>query len=226
MPLAELSIDLSEETWISNVTRTHPKITVRVLAAIPDNGDGFALLEITATDLESVLATMADHPKMSNIELFQRSGQRVLLQIQTTAPLLLLSAQASGIPIEPPVVIQNGVANVEVRASNQRLSELGQQLERFDHSFTVESIREDVDPEQLLSRRQRDLLLDAADAGYYETPRRCSLTELANEVGIAKSTCSETLHRAEGIIIERFIDRHLTPSEHHRGNDHPYPETT
>ena len=51
----------------------------------------------------------------------------------------------------------------------------------------------------------------AVDHGYYDTPRACSLTELAEEVGIAKSTCSETLHRAEETMIKQFMEDLPTP---------------
>lgn len=224
MPLAQLSIDMPEGTWIKDVSVKHPESTVRVLAAMPDQSVGFALLQISAPDLEAVVRSMAEHREMSEIEPLQRSGQQVVVQIETTAPLLLLSAQASGIPIEPPVVIENGIARVELRASNDRLSELGDQLERFGHSFTVEAIHEQADPEQLLSPRQRELLLTAVEEGYYDTPRECSLTELAETVGIAKSTCSETLHRAEGLVIRRFVDRHLVAPEHSREKAKASPE--
>lgn len=37
-------------------------------------------------------------------------------------------------------------------------------------------------------------------------PRRCTLTELAEAVDIAKSTCSETLQRVERTIVREFAD--------------------
>jgi len=45
-----------------------------------------------------------------------------------------------------------------------------------------------------------------SDHPYYDTQREVSLSELANEFGIAKSTCSEVLHRAEGKIVKEFLD--------------------
>jgi predicted DNA binding protein len=224
MPLAQLSIDLPEGTWIADVSSANPGATVRVLAAMPDDDVGFALLQVRAPDVAAFVGEMAEHPALTDLEPLQRDGERAIVQIETTAPLLLLSAQASGIPIEPPVVIQDGVASVEIRAAHDRLSELGDQLEAFGHSFTVEAIHDEVDPEQLLSPRQRELLLDAVEAGYYDTPRECSLTELADRAGIAKSTCSETLHRAEGLVLRRFVDRHLVGDEHVRENDQFHPE--
>jgi len=37
------------------------------------------------------------------------------------------------------------------------------------------------------------------------TLRECTLTDLAKARGLAKSTCSETLHRAEGRVLRRFV---------------------
>jgi predicted DNA binding protein len=54
---------------------------------------------------------------------------------------------------------------------------------------------------------QLQLLAMAVERGYYDTLRECSLTELANELGIAKSTCSEISHHAEGEVIKQFVNR-------------------
>ena len=41
----------------------------------------------------------------------------------------------------------------------------------------------------------------------YSTPRGCLLTNIAEEIGRAKSTVSEILHRAEGTIITEYVER-------------------
>lgn len=90
-------------------------------------------------------------------------------------------------------------------ASHEHLSELGEQLRAFGLRFDVEYVHERVEAERLLSKRQREVLLAAVERGYYDTPRGCSLTELAEELGVAKSTCSETLHRVEEVVVKRFV---------------------
>ena len=89
-------------------------------------------------------------------------------------------------------------------APADRLSTLADQLREFDIEFTVDHVRSTTDPDPLLAAGQRDLLEAALEAGYYDTPRECTLTELAEEVGMAKSTVSETLHRVEEEIIKSF----------------------
>lgn len=91
-------------------------------------------------------------------------------------------------------------------APYERLSALSDQLAEFGIPFDVAYVREDTGSEPLLTDRQRELLETAVEAGYYDSPRACSLTELAEQVGAAKSTVSETLHRAEGAVVRAFLD--------------------
>jgi len=63
----------------------------------------------------------------------------------------------------------------------------------------------------LLTETQTELVETAIEQGYYDTPRTCSLTDLGREVDIAKSTASETLHRAEEKIIKQFVGEETTP---------------
>ncbi|WP_241881432.1 helix-turn-helix domain-containing protein [Halorubrum sp. Ib24] len=86
----------------------------------------------------------------------------------------------------------------------ERLSAFGRRLAAA--GATVESTGDD-EPTPVLTETQRDLVRAAVEAGYYDTPRECTLTELAADRDIAKSTCSETLHRAEGQVLRRFVEK-------------------
>jgi predicted DNA binding protein len=105
-----------------------------------------------------------------------------------------------------PSTSRDGRAEWEITAPQHRLSELGTQLEGFGIPFTVNEVRRRVEPESLLTDRQLALVHAAVERGYYDPPCRCSLTELAADAGLAKSTCSETLHRAEEKIVKEFLE--------------------
>jgi predicted DNA binding protein len=161
---------------------------------------------ISAADLDAVLADMRDHGVVTDMSVMQRTDTEATVQFETTAPMLLVAAKRSGIPIEMPIEIGDGEATIDVTGAHDRLSELGRQFKELEMDFRIEYIQERLQPSQVLTENQQRLLLTAVELGYYDTPRECSLTELADHVGIAKSTCSETLHRAEEEIIKRFVD--------------------
>lgn len=206
MTIAELTITLPEHVWISEISREYADANFRVLNAIPGDDRGFALLRIDSDEVDEILDRMAEHSQLVDQELIHRQDEMATVHFETTHPLLLLSAKHSGITIELPVDIQDGTARVQVTGNRERLSELGNQLERFGLSYRIERIQAAPVSASVLSKRQRELLRAAVDAGYYDTPREASLTEVAEEVGIAKSTCSEILQRAEGAVIKQFLE--------------------
>lgn len=207
MPKAKLRLTIPDGIWIGDVSRAHPDTRVRVLAAIPDELTGVGLAEVSGPDVPAVLAAMDEEEDLTDVELLQRGESEALVQFETTDPLLLFPARGSGVPLQMPFDIRDGEATWEVTAPHERLSALGDQLEEFGITFAVEYVHEHTASEQLLTDRQRELVETAVELGYYDTPRTCSLTELAEALDIAKSTCSSTLHRAEERIVKAFVER-------------------
>jgi predicted DNA binding protein len=206
MPRAHLTITVPDGVWIGDISRRYPEASIRILAALTDAGAGVGLTEITASDTAAILEEIAASDSVVELEVLQQSSETALVQFETTVPLLLRPVQDSGVPLTMPFRLQNGQAEWELTAPQHRLSALGTQLREFGIPFTVDELHQQIEPEQLLTERQLRLVETAVEQGYYDTPRACSLTELAAETGIAKSTCSETLHRAEERIIKRFLE--------------------
>jgi len=207
MPQAQLRLDIPDEVWVGRLTREFPNATFRILAALSDDDAGVGLAEIITDRPADIIREMEQFEDVTSVETLKRGDDDVLVQFETTMPLLLSPARDSGVPLEMPFDIQNGTATWEVTAPSDRLSELGSQLETFGISFTVDYVQQRLNDEQLLTERQQRLIRTAIKEGYYDTPRESSLTELADEAGIAKSTASETLHRAEEKIIKRYADK-------------------
>lgn len=205
MPEATLTLTIPDDVWIGDLTRAFPAASFQVLAALPGDRTGVGLANVTAADPKSVLGRLDDYDAVVDVEVLERRGGRALVQLETTRPLLLEPARLSGIPLEMPFTVQDGEVVWELTASRDRLSALGDQLARFGIPFTVDSIYREFSSSKLLTEQQWELLAAAVREGYYDTPRTCTQEELAATVGVAKSTCSETLHRAEERIVKQFV---------------------
>jgi len=206
MPRAELHLTVPDEVWIGELSRRYPEALFSVLSALPDRGSGVGLVEITSEHLPELLEDVRGYESVTDLNVLGHHGEMALLQFETTSPLLLNAVRDSGIPLEMPFDLVDGEATWEITAPQDALSTLGRQLEEFGIPFHVERIEQTVQPDQLLTDNQRELITTAVELGYYDTPRECSLTELADEMGLAKSTCSETLHRAEERVVKEFLD--------------------
>jgi hypothetical protein len=205
MPHARLTLTVPEGVWIGDLSRSYPEVEFRVLAALADDDAGVGLVELSGPDLAAAADAVGTYEPVTDVDVLQRDDDRALVQFETSEYVLLLPAQGSRVPLEMPFSIRDGRATWEVTAPQERLSALGEQLDFFDISYTVEYVRQHVAEEPLLTDRQFDLLVTAVEMGYYDTPRECSLTDLADAMDIAKSTCSETLHRAESKVISQFV---------------------
>ncbi|MEF8775287.1 MAG: helix-turn-helix domain-containing protein [Haloarculaceae archaeon] len=206
MPRAKLTLVIPAGVWIGDISRNHPGARVRILAAIAEDGAGVGLAEVTAPELCPVISEISGREEVTDIDIFARRANEAVVQFETDEPMLLMPLKDAGIPLEMPFDIEAGEVTWELTAPQHRLSALGDQLAAFGIEFTVEYVRQYVVTERTVTDRQRRLLLEAVERGYYDTPRECTLTELADGLGIAKSTCSEILHRAEEAVVKQFVE--------------------
>lgn len=206
MAQATLTITMPEQVWMWQVSTAYPETTFRLLEAVPNADSSFTLVRLTGADIDAAIDELDGHAQISDLTVAGRTEEETTVYFRTTAPLLVFSSREPGTPIDLPIEIRDGEATVDVTGSRERLAVLADRLERVGLRYRIDRLEEQPAERQLLSERQLEVVVAGVDEGYYDTPRRCSLTELADHLGIAKSTCSETLHRAEEAVIKRFVD--------------------
>jgi predicted DNA binding protein len=87
----------------------------------------------------------------------------------------------------------------------ERLDDLVDARVERVHEFRGGSGRADVTP------RQQEALEAALDAGYYEVPRRASVSDVAGALDCATSTAGELLRRAEAGVVAAHVERRGLP---------------
>ncbi|MFA9417380.1 helix-turn-helix domain-containing protein [Natrinema sp. HArc-T2] len=210
MPRAKLAISIPETMWINDVSQSHPQTTFKVVSALAGERTGIALIELQMADPLPVITDMADRADVVDFDLLWKGESSALLHVETTSPSILQPVLQSGIPIEMPFTVRNGEATWTVTAASSRFSEFGRLLDELGIEYTLEYVHEigHTRADDILTERQREVLLAALERGYYATPREATLTDVASDLDISKATCSETLHRAEGSVIRWFADEH------------------
>ncbi|MDZ7688322.1 MAG: helix-turn-helix domain-containing protein [Halobacteriales archaeon] len=212
MPEARLSIEIPEGAWVRDISKKYPDAVFRVLSAFAGVGDeeedekehGVGIVEVEADgNIADIVRDISEHDAVADVELLWTDEKDALVEFRTRRPMMLLAARRSNIPVRMPFEIRDGVGNWELTAQRERLSELGTVFDSMGVSYEVERVHR-IRSEDFLTHKQREVIETALEMGYYDTPREASLSEVAEECGIAKSTCSETLHRAEERIIKDF----------------------
>ncbi|MFA9517424.1 helix-turn-helix domain-containing protein [Halopenitus sp. H-Gu1] len=215
MPRAKLRISIPEQAWIHDVSAEYPETRFRIVAVLSSDESGIALLKIQTPNPIPIITNIEHRSDISNFDLLWKQDEETMLQIETKSPLLLAPVLKAGIPLQTPFEVIDGTAEWVITTSSERLSALGTRLAEAGIEFETKYVRDEPsDPaDYLLTDRQREVLLTAAEQGYYDTPRRVTLTEVSNSLDISKATGSDVLHRTEGNVLSWFIEEHLRASD-------------
>ncbi|APW98675.1 bacterio-opsin activator [Halobiforma lacisalsi AJ5] len=80
------------------------------------------------------------------------------------------------------------------------------QLERITSSGPDVDGRTAPDPDaDGLTEKQREAVVVAVESGYYETPRRADLADLADELGVSRSAVSQRLNAVESKLVNSLV---------------------
>ncbi len=64
-----------------------------------------------------------------------------------------------------------------------------------------------------LTPPQREVLVAAAEAGYFAVPKNVSLTELSEQLGVSDQAVSERIRRGMRALIENTVEKDVYPGE-------------
>lgn len=159
-------------------------------------------VELSPVDGQSWSESIRALPGVVDVELLGVSSDtelcRVFFRGETVAPVI----KRFGLVRQFPFPVRAGVATWTVVGPERKVRGLLDALKRGRWPVQIESVRGGtVETNRYgLTARQREILRRAVSEGYFDVPRRISLTELAERIGVAVSTLSVSLS-----VIERKI---------------------
>lgn len=203
MPRARFGVTLPSDGPLGSVSRAYPEARFGVRSAVADADGATLLVEVRADDVRSVVGALAE---AAAVDPLARDGDTAVCRVTLAEPSPFDALAAAGTPPEFPAVVADGTLSVSVVAPRPALSALADALDAAGLAVEVREVAATVEPTDPLTTRQRHALRVARDRGYLETPRGCSLAALADDLGLAKSTCSETLRRAQATLVDAYLD--------------------
>jgi len=103
-----------------------------------------------------------------------------------------------------PTIVRDGVESWHIVApTREELQEVVASLEQCADIAYIRS-SEGVEPDAGLTARQMSALKAAVEMGYFETPRRSSIREVAKRLKVSPSTAVEHLRKAEKKVLESY----------------------
>ena len=192
-----------EREWMGELSRRFAEVRFEVLSRLPLPRGG-VLTDLRMAELPgtSWLEEIRRLPGVIDVhDLGSRTGLTHVRVVQRGGPFLSIFARLR-VPPEYPYPLQAGVATLTFVARERTLRELLTELRSTSLSLSLVSIQPGPRWSEagMLTPRQREVLRSAMGLGYFEVPRKISLTALADRLGVAKSTLSALL-----AVIERKV---------------------
>lgn len=197
---ALLEVEVPGALWVSKVSRDHPDLRLEVLSLLPLGAEAVVLVRVEGPGVAEALGEIQAHPSV--VEFQRVSPEPAVIRVKMRGPHPLGALLSSEALLEFPFPVEGGRARWSVVTPRSGLDRLKERLRQMSVPFEVESIEPYRSPGGLTARQQE--ILDAAyREGYFEVPRRITLARLAERLGVAKSTLSESLRRAQRRVARR-----------------------
>jgi len=205
--VAQLNISFPDKIWLASICQKYPNINIEIISFLPGNlGEGKdlvgnALMKIHDARIDAVLADIQVHPSLVELFVLAKDAQAALVNVKTRDSWLLASLIASEVVLRFPVKVgwdgSRTVGTWTITGMRDRLDHLITLLEEKHVEVALKSIQkiQNNQVQGTLTPRQAEILELALKLGYFEFPRKITLTELARRVGVAKSTLSEIVRR-------------------------------
>jgi len=201
MAVAELEVHSPEFVWISEISRRHPEVRFTVISYLPLTlPTGLVMLKIEGEETDEILEEIHKAPPTRELHLVNREGDTAIVSVKTDQAFLLPALVRSEVMIPDPFTIRNGVALWRMLSPRPQIAKLTEHLQEMGVRHTLRQLRE-VRERPRLTPRQAEVFGLAIKHGYYELPRRITLTELAGRLDISKSTLSAILRTAERNLL-------------------------
>lgn len=205
MPRVQLRVNGGPvEDRLADFSTEFPDAEFNVLAAQPTNDGLLDIVEVTTPDGDRLVCHFEDAPEVCSFEVIHIDEEMVLIQFMIPISETYSALVAAGIIPQQPVLLHDGWYSTEITASHDRLSKYTAELAAAGLPYQIMSITQTHDSREILTDRQWEFITEAVEQGFYDTPRDCSLTDLAKVFDINISAMSRLRHRAESRIIREF----------------------
>lgn len=198
--IARFSIP-AEEFAFGDVLEIREGIQVRLESMIPTGTSTIPYLWVSSDDADAVQTALQDSPLVDNVRLVDETGTETLVRVEWSTEVDGLVDVIEG----SEAVILEAEGRGDNWSFRLRFPDR-QHLSEFYRACLDEGVTLDLDEvnnpigsaggiEYDITETQREALLTALEAGYFDVPRKINLQDLAEQFGISDTALSQRLRR-------------------------------
>ena len=206
-PLLLLTLNLGiPNLWENELVREFPEARFVIQNAYPSSGDSFSgLLKIEKGDISKIFrfldsrcpnVSLVKFPNNSNVFYYSDSGFKL------AAVLARL-----GVVLDWPVELKGNSKTIRIILRSRNVSSTIDLIEKKRIKILgLSKVRVNSDFEEVLTQRQRDILMPSLKLGYYEFPKKINLHCLAEKLSLSPSTLCVHLQKIESKLLRMNLE--------------------
>lgn len=206
MPHVRLVVDSTPVAdCLAGISAEFPDAEFRILAAQPRERGLLEIVEITTPNGEALAQHFDIDPLVRSSSVIHLDENTLLIQCIVPVSDTYEALISSGNIPRYPVRLRNGRFFKEIVAHQAQLSAYTAALSAADIPYEIRSLAQSDESNDVLTDRQWQFLTEAVERGYYNVPRECTLTDVAEALDISNSAASKLHHRVESQVINAFV---------------------
>ncbi len=202
----KFTFPIPAKKWLAKFSRSYPLLQFKLLSLLPfSENQGYCLLQIEGTNLNQFWEKFAPVCEVKKFKLIFKDQKSIVLNIVIEDTWVLNMIMDAKAVLHFPIIIHDGIALFELIAPRAKIDQM------FNHSnwkkleISIKQIgRYCTNP--ILSPRQSEILTKALTNGFFEIPRRISLSDFAKDIGISPTALSGNIRRITNNLGKNYIN--------------------
>jgi predicted DNA binding protein len=208
--IADFSVP-ADEFALGHLLEVRPGVQVRLESMIPTGDAVVPYFWVETPDVDAVEAALRESPLVADADVVDRLGEEALFRVVWSDDIDGIIDAFGG--TEAVVLEGEGRGDhwsFQVRFPEyEALSAFYRGVVDRDVSITLDGVHNPVEASETaefgLTPEQREVLVLALETGYFAVPRKVTMVDLAEELGISDSAVSQRLRRGLAKVLSTTL---------------------
>lgn len=201
------SFKIPDKKWLYNFSCKFSSLQFYILSLLPlANNQGNCLMQIKGVRNSVFLDEFLEFYDSKQYALLHKSPNYLLLNVKMKNPWFLRAIIKSDLILHYPIRINNGDINIELIAERDKIDSLFTRFDDHLMTYSIGFIRHYTSTPVLTSKQEKNLQV-LLEGGYFEIPRRSSLSSFAKTLNLSPTSLSEMIRRISRNLATNYFQK-------------------
>ena len=202
----KLRISIPIIKWLAQITKNYPNLSFKILSNyLLDRNTGILLLQVEGLCIKEFNSDLNLNKLALSQQILFSGNDFIIVNIKENDPWVLNTLIKTELLFTYPIIVKDAKLNVDIIAERNKVDHFLDELEKRGIQVEIRSIGY-YQKKVVLTKKQKKILKQAYNLGYFEIPRKLSLTNFAKKLKISPSALSETIRRINRKLAQNFLD--------------------